>query len=121
MKHTILILFFLVFCVASIPVLDSEILDKTKKDHEKVSIGTVMGYKGQKKFAWRFLHKDGVLMVGPFWSNGSTWSQYELVETQDLDKCKAEIEKMELAVSISQQSEIDALESIPKEKTPKNK
>jgi len=99
MKHTILILFVLIFCVAAVP--DEGRIDKTKNDHEKVLIGTVMGYKGQKKFAWRFLHKDGVLMVGPFWSNGSTWSQYGLVETQDLDKCKAEIEKMELAVSRS--------------------
>ena len=96
------------------PVVDNHIpmkdrLQTTKTNHTERLMNTVEARISQPKYAWRFTHFKGKLVSVPFFSNGETWSPFDMAECKTLDLIKKEIETLKLTVTEAQQEAINEL------------
>ena len=95
------------------PIPAKDRIAETKTEHNKRMMKTVDARISQLKYAWRCEHKDGKMIRLPFFSNGETWSPYNMIETETLDLMKKQIEVLHITMTEKQQEEMNELKPVP--------
>lgn len=70
---------------------------------------TVAVYESQTKPCWRYCHDENSVTVAPFFSGGTTGTQYKLVQTRTLAESLADIARRRLKVGEMEQEQIDSM------------
>lgn len=95
------------------PIPAKDRIAETKTEHDKRMMKTVDARISQAKYSWRCCHKDGKMVLIPFFANGETWTPYDMIETETLDLLKAEVIKLGITMTEAQKVEYDKLKAVP--------
>ena len=71
---------------------------------------TITDYSSERTVSWRFVYNDKTLIVEPFYSGGTTFTPYKIMECKTLAIATNEIFKLKLNLTESQLDYIDNLD-----------
>lgn len=94
-------------------VLSADVVTSAKTNTFTVKGKTITDYASSKAESWRFVHDGKSLKVCPFFSGGTTYTPYKIVECKTLDIATNEIAKLGLKLTEEQQIELNVITGKP--------
>ena len=91
------------------PILSADVVSTAKTNTFTVKGKSVTDYASTKAESWRFVHDGEQLILEPFFTGGTTYSPFKIVECKSFDIATNEIARLKLKVSDQQAEAIARL------------